>query len=48
MLWSGAKDGLFSLEKAVLESLYAQKRAGAEKIITYFAALAAELLSTIP
>ncbi len=37
MLHAGAQAGLFELRDAVLESMYAIKRAGADLIITYFA-----------
>jgi porphobilinogen synthase len=45
MLKAAAQNGWLDEERAVLESLLAFKRAGADGIITYFAPKAAELLS---
>jgi porphobilinogen synthase len=37
MLWYGAQQGLFDFEPMLLETLWAIRRAGASKILTYFA-----------
>jgi len=44
MLWYGAKQGLFNFEDMLLETLWAQRRAGAAKILTYFAYETSSLL----
>lgn len=36
-MWQGAKAGAFDLSTAVLESMTAFRRAGADIIITYYA-----------
>lgn len=43
MIDLGVKAGLFTLENILFEQLIAQKRAGVQKIITYYAAEAAKL-----
>jgi porphobilinogen synthase len=45
MLLAAAKQGLIDKDAAMMESLLAIKRAGADCIITYFAADAARILS---
>lgn len=45
MIHAGIKAGLFNLEDILFEQLIAQKRAGAQKIVTYFATQAAEIFS---
>ena len=44
MLWAAANNGWLDLEKTMLESLTAIKRAGADIILTYFAKRVARLL----
>jgi len=44
MLWYGAQQGLYSFDDMLLETLFAQRRAGASKILTYFAYEASLLL----
>lgn len=45
MIAQGVQAGLFSLEDILFEQLIALKRAGAQKIVTYYASEAAHLLS---
>jgi porphobilinogen synthase len=44
MITAGAKQGGMDLDKAILESLIALRRAGADSILTYFAPKIARLL----
>jgi porphobilinogen synthase len=44
MLKAAAQNGWLDEERAILETLTAFKRAGADGVITYFAPKAAELL----
>ncbi len=46
MLVAGAKTGGMDLDKVMMESLIALRRAGADSILTYFALRAAELLQS--
>jgi porphobilinogen synthase len=45
MIEGAAKNGWIDGEKAMMESLFAFKRAGADAILTYFAPRAAEKLA---
>ncbi len=44
LIWNGAQNGILNFEDALIESLFAMKRAGSQCIITYFATQAAERL----
>jgi porphobilinogen synthase len=44
MIMAAAQNGWFDGEKAMLESLIAFKRAGADGMLTYFAPRVAEML----
>ena len=46
MLWAAANNGWLELDKTMMESLMAIKRAGADIILTYFAKRAARILNT--
>jgi porphobilinogen synthase len=45
MIMAAAKNGWLDLDRTILESLTAIRRAGADFILTYFAKKAAELIS---
>ena len=45
MIMAAAQNGWLDQEKAMLESLIAFKRAGADGILTYFAPVVAEMLA---
>ena len=44
MIWAAANNGWLELERTMMESLTAIRRAGADLILTYFAKRAARLL----
>ena len=44
MITAAVQNGWLDADKAMLESLFAFKRAGADGILTYFAPKAAEML----
>jgi porphobilinogen synthase len=46
MICAAAQNGWLDRDKAILESLIAFKRAGADGILTYFAPIAAQLLNS--
>ena len=46
MIMAAARNGWLDGDKAMMESLLAFKRAGANGILTYFAPKAAEMLKT--
>ena len=48
MLYAAAEQGLLDFNQGLMETLFAQKRAGAQKIFTYFAKEAATILRNNP
>jgi porphobilinogen synthase len=47
MIMAAAQNGWFDADKAMLESLIAFKRAGADGVLTYFAPRVAEKLNQV-